>query len=339
VSPDEGSGRRPGLARLLSAANLLYVLVLALVTAVNIYGPEETWLGSLNLYLPQWLWALPAIPLLPLTLRTGWRRIWAPLLCLLWAVGPLMGFCWRWSSVKAPANSIHLRVMTYNVKWGMHNAEAIARDVETFHPDVLQMQDSSGVLSGPLGRVLIGWNVSISGQYIIASRFPLSRVEGRNISFPGSAHHCLRATLTVQHRPITLYNVHLITPRPALLSIRHRQIDGLEANTDQRLYEVKMLGDALKAESGPLVLTGDLNAPVQAVVCRSLFAAGLRDAFSEAGRGYGYTYGQYTRLRHPYLRIDHIMVNAPWQVEDCRVGNRIGSEHIPVIADLVLPGS
>jgi vancomycin resistance protein VanJ len=336
----KGARRHGGLTTLVTAADVLYALGLILLAALNAAGPEETWFGSANLYLPQWLWMLPAIPLVPLTLLVAWRRVWLPLLCLLWVVGPVMGYCWHGSSPPPNVPGIHLRIMTYNIKGGSRgDTAAILRDLETFHPDVLQTQDSASVLNGPLGKALANWKVSISGQYIIASRLTPTNAEARSISFPGSNHHCLRATLTVQNRPITLINVHLLSPRDGLISVRHRNVDGIEANTDQRLYEAKMLVTAVRNEKGPLILTGDLNAPVQALVCRYLFDAGLRDAFAEAGRGYGYTYGQTTKVRQPYVRIDHIMVNSPWQVLDCWTGNTTGSDHIPVIADLFLPDS
>ena len=100
-----------------------------------------------------------------------------------------------------------------------------------------------------------------------------------------------------------------------------------------------MLAGVLRQETGPTILTGDLNAPVQSLVCRRLFSAGLRDAFSEAGIGYGYTYGRYTKIGRPYVRIDYILVSRHWQIQRCWGGNSKGSNHCPVIADLVLTPS
>lgn len=196
---------------------------------------------------------------------------------------------------------------------------------------------SNGVLLGEVGQALAGWNVRVSGQYIVASLHPLPEIETRNISYAGSNHHCLRYTLLGGAQPVTVYNVHLLSPRSGLLSVRHHEIDGMEGNVGERMQEAILLSAYLRAEPGPTILTGDLNAPVQSLVCRRLFDAGLRDAFSEAGRGYGYSYGQYTRVGTPYVRIDHILVSRQWQVQRCWVGNSQGSDHSPVIADLVLP--
>ncbi len=318
--------------------NGIYAFVLIALTLSNIIGPERTWLGSFNLYLPQWLWALPGMPLLLLTLAFAPRRIWLPMVCLLWVFGPIMGLCWH-PAHTAAGKGIHLRVMTYNVKWGRVDADAIVRDVLAFHPDLLQMQDAAGIELGPLGKALTGWTIRLSGQFVVASRLPFTELETRWVNYLGEHHHCVRSTLTVDGTPITIYDIHLLTPREGLQAVRYRQIAGMEENTQARLGQARELASYIRQETGPLILTGDLNAPVQSEVCKTLFAAGLRDAFSEAGRGYGYTYGQSTRVHMPYVRIDHIMVNAPWQVENCQVGNDRGSEHCPVIADLFLKNS
>jgi len=323
---------------LLTAIILYAALVLTLLIS-NMVGPERWWLGSLNLYLPQWLWALPGVILLPLTLGLARKWVWLPLAALLCVLGPIMGLSGNGLlSGAAPIRGAqHLRIMTYNVKWGSRDTAAILQDIRTYDPDILQLQDSSGAMQGGLGPVLSGWNVRIHDQYLVASRLPLPEFELRDISYPGSVHHCVRIVVPFGSSSVVLYNVHLLSPRVGLISIRHRQVDGLVSNADSRLLEANLLAGYIKNEHGPTLLTGDLNAPVQSLVCRPLFDAGLRDAFSAAGTGYGYTYGNYTRVRHPYVRIDHILVSREWKVQHCWVGNSTGSDHCPVIADLLLP--
>jgi vancomycin resistance protein VanJ len=334
--------KRPPL--LLTLLNLAYLLALLGLTISNAAGPESWWLGSLNLYLPQWIWALPAVLILPLTFGFATKWSWVPLLALLWVLGPVMGLCWQWGWPESPeaahavASGNRLRIMTYNVKGGRHDGAAIAKDIRTFHPDLVQFQDSEDVLKGEVGQALAGWNVRVSGQYVVASPGPLSELEPRDISYAGSSpHHCVRYLLQVGATQVVVYNVHLLSPRLGLISVRHRQIGGIVGNTEARLQEASHLANYVQAETGPTLVTGDLNAPVQSLVCRRLFSAGLRDAFSEAGYGYGYTYGAFTPVHRSYVRIDHIMASHHWQFEHCWVGNETGSEHCPVIADLVLP--
>ena len=323
--------------------NLAFLLALLVLSLTNAAGPEGWWLGSFNLYLPQWLWALPAVVLVPLTWAMARRLTWVPLAGLLWVLGPVMGLCWHWgwptSPGTPPAGVGRLRVMTYNVKGGSRDAGAIVRDIAAFHPDLIQMQDAGGVAQGIIGKALADWNVRVDGQYLVASRLPLPPLEARDISYPGSNHHCIRYTLHVGGAEVVVYDVHLLSPRLGLVSVRHRQTGAMEGNAGERLFEAGRLADYVGAEIEPTLVTGDLNAPEQSLVCRRLFGSGLRDAFSEAGFGYGYTYGGYTRVGQSYVRIDHILVGHQWQVEHCWVGNAAGSDHCPVIADLTLtPG-
>jgi endonuclease/exonuclease/phosphatase (EEP) superfamily protein YafD len=96
----------------------------------------------------------------------------------------------------------------------------------------------------------------------------------------------------------------------------------------------------LRERPRPVVVAGDLNAPEDSLVVRRVLETGLRDAFSSAGVGYGYTYGHYTLgLGISFLRIDHILVSAEIGVIDCYTGGKEASPHRPVIADLFLkPG-
>ncbi len=328
--------KMPPLALTLSTVVYLLLVLTLLISADA--GPEQWWLGSLNLYLPQWLWAVPGVLLLPPTFFWARRWVWVPLGALGCVAGPIMGLCvggWLPAPAAAPGQT-HLRVMTYNVKWDSRNEGAILHDIRLYHPDLLQLQDSDGVLRGQMGRELEGWNVRVSNQYIVATHLPLSDMEWRDISIPGSLRHCIRSTVQLGARSVTVYNVHFLSPRDGLVSVGHQQVDGLVWNARARLQEADMLEGYLHQEHGPILLTGDLNAPVQSLVCRRLQATGLRDAFSEAGAGYGYTYGRYTQLKRPYVRIDHIMASPQWQVQRCWVGNAQGSDHCPVIADLVL---
>lgn len=64
-------------------------------------------------------------------------------------------------------------------------------------------------------------------------------------------------------------------------------------------------------------------------------AAHCRFAFSSAALGYGYTQGHELKLGFSFLRIDHILVSPTMGVRACCVGGTDGSEHRPVIVDLL----
>jgi len=90
-----------------------YGAILASLTVLNRFGADRTWFGALNLYLPQIVWATPGVLLTVLSLKVARQWVWAPLLCVAWVLGPVMGFCW---AIQGPTGPVDVRVMTWNVK-------------------------------------------------------------------------------------------------------------------------------------------------------------------------------------------------------------------------------
>jgi endonuclease/exonuclease/phosphatase (EEP) superfamily protein YafD len=121
-----------------------------------------------------------------------------------------------------------------------------------------------------------------------------------------------------------------------------RAIERLEDNVEARFSQVREIKELIQQEQGPVIVAGDLNSPEASLVSRTLREAKLHDAFAEAGKGYGYTYGHFLlRNRLPllnssWMRIDHIMMSPHLEAQRCWAGPADASEHRPVIADLVL---
>ncbi len=327
--------------RAILGLTLLYIFLLAGISFCNWLGPERWWASGLNMYLPQWPWALPGICLAAAALRYCWKWAWLPVFSLFWVAGPIMGFCWGAGEASgAPPGSVKLRVMSYNVKWCRRSVNDIAAEIVRNDPDLLMVQDAGDSLRGVIGEVLKGWHTREFRQYVVASKYPFDNLTVGYIPYQNETHTYVRTGLHVKGVEVTLVDVHLVTPRSGLEAMKSEGEDGiwnLERNIKSRLIQTDKLVKDLADIDGPLILAGDLNAPVQSMVCKKLADAGLRDAFSTAGTGYGYTYGHLIRrLRHSYIRIDHIMVNDGLKVQKCWAGAPEGADHRPVIADLVL---
>jgi endonuclease/exonuclease/phosphatase (EEP) superfamily protein YafD len=132
---------------------------------------------------------------------------------------------------------------------------------------------------------------------------------------------------------------HLLSPREGLNATRRERLQGLDEwrqNFNDRLGQAVRLAGYAAQRTRPMILAGDLNAPDAAAVMRTLLRTGLRDAFSAAGLGYGYTHGHSLRLGFSFLRIDHVLVSPEIGVVDSFAGGWQASEHRPVIADLLL---
>lgn len=333
----------------------IYAALLVAITVSNWTSADRFWLGALNLYLPQAMWALPGVPLIYLVFRADPGRTWLPVLCVLWVLGPIMGHCWPLRQAKPAPGSLNLRVMTWNIKYGMRSSAPLLEEIARCRPDVVLLQDAVGSLAGPLGDFFRDWQVRSHGQYVIASRYPLSEAEVHEIPSSGrSKESFLRCRMRVGTAVVSLYNVHFKTPRRSLNAFRTARsnpwflpqaVRSIRENVKLRLVQAASLPAYLSREPGPFIVSGDLNAPDASLVCATLREAGLRDVFAESGRGYGFTYGHFLfKHRLPWLqvswmRIDHIMVSAGLATRRCWAGTGDASDHRPVIADLVLKGS
>jgi endonuclease/exonuclease/phosphatase family metal-dependent hydrolase len=116
---------------------------------------------------------------------------------------------------------------------------------------------------------------------------------------------------------ITVLGTHLTYAGTAQ---RHRQADAIAALVD--------------ATSGPLVVMGDFNAPVEAPELEPLTTT-LDDAFQAVG----VPRGDDRRASSGQNRIDHILTRG-LRVVDCRVERSAGdlSDHLPVVASVVPKG-
>ncbi|MEM9373280.1 MAG: endonuclease/exonuclease/phosphatase family protein, partial [Planctomycetota bacterium] len=82
---------------------------------------------------------------------------------------------------------------------------------------------------------------------------------------------------------------------------------------------------------------GDFNATSGSNHLREIREAGLAEAHASKGAGPGVTWPVRGMKRHaPGIRIDHVFVGGALQPASSRVGRGFGSDHLPVLADVVL---
>ena len=142
--------------------------------------------------------------------------------------------------------------------------------------------------------------------------------------------------------PVNIYNVHTTSPRDSIDELRGnglreeirtgRLFSGtksglIEFNAYRRMRQIEASASAARASPYPVILAGDTNLPgLSRVLAEQL--NGFQDAFDAVGRGFGYTFPD----KHPWMRIDRILVNRPLRALDFRVGNTNGSDHLCVFA-------
>lgn len=332
--------------------NGLYLALLLAILLLNLTGPDRYWVGTLNLYLPQVMWAVPGVVLLCLAFRVSRVGALVPLLGLLLVLGPVMGYRLHRSSAAAAPPGATIRVLTWNIKYGKHDLKPLIAELESSRPDVVLFQDAVAAAKGPLRDYFRNWDVRSAGQYLIASRYPLSRAE--LVEFPDydrRKQSFLRCIVRVGDVDVALYDVHFKTPRRSLNAFKDakrgawyipRAVERLKRNLATRVEQAEVVAVRVAEENGAVIVAGDLNSAGSSTVCETLRGAGLRDCFDENGSGYGYTYGQML-LRHrlpwvrfSWMRIDHIMVSSDLVVRSCRTGTGKASDHRPVMADVTV---
>ena len=343
------------LRRLRAAARLvagLGVSAVLLAIALRVYAQQVSDSASMELELLRFLpyvWLL--LPCLLSLLASVWLgRAWVAAcgIGLVALLGPGMGL--QWHAAREHPRSI--RMMTYNIKavQAMEKEgglESLGLAVARHAPDLLVMQDAHGMLVERSERAVDDGppvfglrHVYAVGQYVVASRFPIAACTPGQIGFESESHRYLRCQVDVEGKPLTIVTAHFQSPRSGLMAARHQGLGGLagwQLNYTRRMTQTHKLARDLAGLTGPLVLAGDLNAPPASPVLAALEAVGLRNAFSLAGRGYGYSYGHSMRWGYDFLRIDHIYVSRDIDVIDSFVAAGDASDHRAVVADLVLP--
>lgn len=343
------------LQKIMVGLSLGYALLIGILFLQNALGPERAWWSTMNLYLPQVIWALPAPVLVLGMLLCGPRmRLWAllPLLLGGLVLGPLMGYANLFRLSPGITRGSRLRVMTYNIERGSTSVPHLLRLIEQEHPDLFLSQDTSGSFTDALRKAYPTWNIERTGELLVATPLPLRAVENVALplqkTMPWKVCSYTRCLVRVGDTDVAVFNLHLVTPRYALMKARRDKyailrgkrslgVEELIDNAQTRVAQAEEVAKRIAQEKGPVVVAGDFNAPLASLACQKMQAQGLRDAFALAGRGYGYTFGHTQRFDEPFLRIDHIFASSQFVAYECSVSPVKLSDHLPVIVELVLP--
>lgn len=314
-----------------------YAVVVVGVALLIHWLSDVWWPATLLLYAPRWIWATPLVLLVPAALRWRRRLLWVlAATALVWLV-PVAG--WVPPSLRVLAGSDQppeLRVVTYNMGEGHFAPGEIVAWLDDIAPQIAVFQECAQLIE-PVRKLLTerGWRVEVQQGSCMASRYPIRRVEARD---PTAIWKMYGSGIVVRYevetpgRVVNVINVHLATVRQGLNAILYRRWGGvseLESNIEQRELE-SMLAHAFALQStGPLVVAGDFNMPVESAIYRQHWSD-LTNAFSCAGYGFGTS----KETRWHGIRIDHVLLGPGWFCLRTRVGPHLGGDHRPMIADL-----
>jgi len=259
-----------------------------------------------------------------------------------------MGFVLPWPRF-ADKGAPVLRVMSYNVNSGGWGWDKVLAQIDELHPDVVLMQENFADQHWPVEQLKKRYpEAQASTQFLMASRYPIKQVvdpdrvdqDGRKRS-PRSITYVIETPLG----PIAFYNVHPISPRQAMWSLRSGGFGNALRNgtlfDQERSKRMRADGQLLDAqvalftanarkESIPVVIGGDTNLTGLSPALSQF--SGFSDGFREAGWGFGYTYPSGKKR---WMRLDRIYASPQLRFVGFEVGKHWwASDHLGVVADL-----
>jgi endonuclease/exonuclease/phosphatase (EEP) superfamily protein YafD len=294
-------------------------------------GGDRHWLATPLLFGPRWLFATPAVLLAPAALLA--RRPWAlaaTAAVALFVLGPVMDFRASTSALGAEARPPDLRVMTANLEAEAPTSPRFLSALREVRPDVVALQECMPERS-PIE--LPGWFTDVRDQICLLSRYPILAVDARDrtdVWNRGGSGAIVLYTIDAPGGPVQLLDVHLETVREGLVGLRHGDVAELRDNLGERAWESELARSFASRATHPLVVAGDFNMPVESAIY-GRYWSDFTNAFSTAGLGWGAT----KRTRLFGVRIDHVLTDRSFTCERAWVGPETGSDHRPMIADLV----
>lgn len=208
---------------------------------------------------------------------------------------------------------------------------------ETPSQGLEDMSEGPGDLAQGL-EALPEWHVDVRSSLCLASRFEILDVvemDREALEFAGGSGLVVTYTLDLDGTPVHVTNLHLETPRDGFELIRagriFQGIPKIQEKSTLRDIELRRARWWTEQHEGPQLVAGDFNTPPESRAYRAAWGD-WTNAFTWMGRGLGGT-----RLNGWIrARIDHVVADEDWTVVKARVGLEVGSDHLPVIAELRL---
>ncbi|MCW5773555.1 MAG: endonuclease/exonuclease/phosphatase family protein [Rhodospirillaceae bacterium] len=313
----------------------LYVGIAALVvgTVAAEFG-DRWWVADLFAHF-RYHYALCAALLALVAIAIGRRGMAAAALCLvvpqIWAVAAPP----RTAAVSDAPPAARLRVMSVNVLVSNPRDDDVAAAVERADPDIVVLQEVSEDWDTTIARLArrlphvapTDWrNRDRRLDNVLLTRFPI--VESRVVYPPDPRYSFphVEAILLIHGRRVKVLGVHPPLPKgPTLTAMRQSHLD--------------FYARTAAATRDPLLIVGDFNlTPYSPRFRRLLRNGGL--GYVHLGWSWPATWPSESRgayQRHVRgFPIDHILTSRHFAVVAARTLPDVGSDHYPLLADLVL---
>ena len=291
------------------------------------------YLGRLNLYLEfasgyklQFLlMALCSLAYFLLTRRKLWITV--SLFCVLLNLGEILPWYLNSPETINPQRYTPLKIFSYNVLWSNKNYDKAIALVNREQPDIAIFQEAVPHWYSKLRVLESSYPYHIRAEKLemeVYSKLPFNNSQ---IKLYGTYRGLVIVDLKVGNCPIKFVATHAY---PQL----HFGNRGWQIRNQH--LEIG-IGEYVKNLMEPVIIMGDLNVSMWSPFYHSMIElSGLRNA--RQGLGILPTHSiiapQIAALSAP---IDHCLTSPNIKVKNFRLGRAIGSDHLPIIAELLIP--
>ncbi len=219
-----------------------------------------------------------------------------------------------------------VRVLLANVLLSNREHDRVLELVRNADADVLVFQEVNERWKSALAPITAAYPY-VAGKTredpfgtMVYSRLPI--LDRGTLPHGAAGRSSLRLVIDVQGTPVSIVCTH---PKPPLRA-------GSFTLRNQQLDHVTQLVETMPR---PLILVGDLNTTMWSPWFRRLCD---RADLASVRLGEG-VLGSWPAGLPGFLRIpiDHVLVSPDVTVSDCRLGDAVGSDHLPLIVDLQIP--
>jgi endonuclease/exonuclease/phosphatase (EEP) superfamily protein YafD len=316
-----------------SAIILAFVLVQTTLTAVFL-GSLAGFMGSVHRYVElishfrlQYLLVALACLLVCLALHAWWLALYAFVTV---ALNLVMVVPWYLPPPQALLDQPYapVKLLFANVESANRNVAAFLGLVREETPDVVIIQEATERWIDHLHVLAAGFPYATAlprprgGGIALYSRLPVERFDVVALGWermPG-----LLARLRLRGGVLSVVTVH---PRPPLR--RH--------DFRQRNAQLRDAAAIVQSVPAPKILVGDLNTSLWSPYYAQLVR---HSGLYNARQGFGVRPTWPAWMPWPFLMIpiDHCLVSPDIRVRTMRTGRDIGSDHLPLIVDMAIPG-
>jgi endonuclease/exonuclease/phosphatase (EEP) superfamily protein YafD len=229
------------------------------------------------------------------------------------------------SSKQNPKATTPLKLFHANMLYNVKNTEAVIAQVQKENPDVLVLQEVTKEEWEDLKTLtqICPHYKSIFARHgdgiILFSRFSFEQIEILDFNLP--SRWGFFAEFNINGAKVSLVTIHPPTPL-------------YEPHFNLRNAQLAHAAKLVREKKSNKILIGDFNLTPFSPYYRDLLRdSGLRDV--RQGKGLLTTWPAHLP---PFLRIaiDHCLVSDEINVKAIRLGNRVDSDHLPLIVELLL---